>query len=1177
MRSYFQLYNRKQQWLAAYCLKCIVVSLFTVLSLISVNVRGQQYPVKLVPVVIPPYSLRLGDYATSTDNKLQLQVVMTDLLEPQHQTGIKFSLEAGLNAVPIARSNDFVVGLNPFMLYPGNTITLTNVDIRSLFELQNLAGLNAVEYSKPLADGVYQFCFQAYDYYTRNTLSAKTCAPVFLVQYDPPILTLPQNAEKVQALAPYGSGGGMVFQWMPRQMAPNSRYIFTLKELWDPWQSPVSGFLSAPPLWKEETYAPTLYYGIDKTRLIPGKRYAWQVQAKSGNPVLGANATDDNGVYKNNGLSEIFYFDYVENCAVSTLLMAKNIGKGKVEIRWSLAGQPEGLYNVQYRKKGSTTEWATQQSYQPVAILTGLEDKTEYEYRIGNLCGQMATVDNFNSAPNENTAYSYSGIQLFTTDGSASNHNYQCGIMPAVDIANRNPLQTMLSNNEVFTAGDFPVTVLSAEGSNGIYTGIGFIEVPYLADTKLKVSFNNIKLNTDKKLIDGVIETTYDPKEENVVSVNQIFNDLGNLFDGIVKTIDNAISHGGMTKAEWEKLYKDIGTYTKGGGETASGLYGQGLATKEQKEKLDQQKEEIDKLLQNLSCAVKEEKKKGSEDGIEDECLKKQKELKQKIEQYHKALNDLTKNACIWNIEEHENLKGKTFQFQKNVTDKVPHKLKAGDYPLSFNRLGNVYSFYSNGKIFTSCTDGHFYKTKGQDCIESNYQFESPASAIAVSLDENVENKVTIDGREVMAQRDCSTDSPDKGKGLDKGVLFTKNVEGKYKITITENNGELTSKFELTGKGDPKTANQKQNIEQQVETLMDEKLKELGGLNNKTTPSVNTSTEDGGAFYVKQMNGKEWLDTLEDLGVSVWENAAMPEDYWNKDKNYDKSNIHIPPTFAGVGDGVIGEVTDYPQLIKLGYDVSTKQEVREGIWKAVKNINLKSIKNAATGALKNKWDVYANSPGHITYHEMGKDGVTVVSMAMGAGFFKKGTDGLKDGVEDTGERFAKKQGSFLVKDIVNKKVIKTIKKWDPKIGKIIEYPKYNNVALGKDMNGTLEAFGKEVGANVWTDKTDKIFTDMYVLMESRSFERNITDVLNETINKNEGKILFDITGVEVDKAIIGGLVHTPDLVMNKRLVTELELQMLMRNENWFNNTIFHDGGKVLTKEEIIRKGIKIIK
>ncbi|MDO3425487.1 fibronectin type III domain-containing protein [Chryseobacterium sp. APV1] len=485
----------------------------------SISIKSQQYPVKLVPVVIPPYSMKLGDYATSTDNKLQLQVVMTDLMEPQHQTGIKFTLEAGLNAVPFAQSNEFVVGMNPFLLYPGSNVTLTNVDLRALFELQNLGGINAVQYAQPLSDGVYQFCFQAYDYYTKNNLSSKTCATVFLTQYDPPMLNLPQNAEKVQAMSPYAGGSGIVFQWMPRQIAPNTKYIFTLKELWDAGQSPISGFLSSPPLWQEETYAPTLYYGLDKTQLIPGKRYAWQVQAKSGNPVLGANPTEDNGVYKNNGFSEIYYFDYVENCTVPTLLMAKNVGRGRVEISWSLGGQPAGLYNVQYRKKNSNTEWMTQQSYQSPAILTGLEDLTEYEYRVGSVCGQV-------QSSNEN-AYSYSAIQYFTTNANDVDNNYQCGIMPAVDIANKNPLQTMLGVNEVFTAGDFPVTVLSAQGSNGIYTGTGFIQVPYLAQTKVKVSFNNIMLNTDKKLIEGVIETTYDPNE---TAVNYASAGLGETF-----------------------------------------------------------------------------------------------------------------------------------------------------------------------------------------------------------------------------------------------------------------------------------------------------------------------------------------------------------------------------------------------------------------------------------------------------------------------------------------------------------------------------------------------------------------------------------------------------------------------------------------------------------------------
>ncbi|AZA74942.1 fibronectin type III domain-containing protein [Chryseobacterium indoltheticum] len=542
-------------------MKMWALTMLVLLGFQSIAVKSQQYPVKLVPVVLPPYSMRLGDYATSTDNKLQLQVLMTDLMEPQHQTGIKFTLEAGLSAVPFAKSNDFIVGMNTFMLYPGSNVTLTNVDLRALFELQNLGGISAVQYGQPLSDGVYQFCFQAYDFYTKNNLSSKTCATVFLTQYDPPMLNLPQNAEKIQAMSPYAGGSGIVFQWMPRQIAPNTKYIFTLKELWDLGQSPISGFLSSPPLWQEETYAPTLYYSLDKTQLIPGKRYAWQVQAKSGNPVLGANPTEDNGIYKNNGLSEIYYFDYVENCTVPTLLMTKNVGRGRVEISWSLGGKPAGLYNVQYRKKDSNTDWVTQQSYQSPAILNGLEDLTEYEYRVGSLCGNM----NGNTSGN---AYSYSAIQYFTTNANDVDNNYQCGIMPSVDIANKNSLQTMLGVNEVFTAGDFPVTVLSAEGNNGIYTGTGYIIVPYLADTRVKVIFNNIMLNTDKKLIEGVIETTYDPNESAIhyasAGIGETFGDAG------VKDVFITFPIGNITYSATPPPGKITITGSDGGGGTGS-------------------------------------------------------------------------------------------------------------------------------------------------------------------------------------------------------------------------------------------------------------------------------------------------------------------------------------------------------------------------------------------------------------------------------------------------------------------------------------------------------------------------------------------------------------------------------------------------------------------------------
>ena len=194
---------------------------------------------------------------------------------------------------------------------------------------------------------------------------------------------------------------------------------------------------------------------------------------------------------------------------------------------------------------------------------------------------------------------------------------------------------------------------------------------------------------------------------------------------------------------------------------------------------------------------------------------------------------------------------------------------------------------------------------------------------------------------------------------------------------------------------------------------------------------------------------------------------------------------------------------------------------------------------------------------------------------------------LKDADKYVDKNFVKSQADGLsllsgkvvinsIDDVISKKVLKNITKYDKKLGKAVEYPMYNNVALGKDLNGTLETFGKEAGANVWTAKTDNVFTSMYDLMGSRSFERNISDVLNQTI-KNEGKILFDIASVNIQKAIDGGLIHNTKLVFDDRLVTELELQLILRNPSWFENTVFHIKGRLLSNDELINAGIRSIK
>jgi hypothetical protein len=155
------------------------------------------------------------------------------------------------------------------------------------------------------------------------------------------------------------------------------------------------------------------------------------------------------------------------------------------------------------------------------------------------------------------------------------------------------------------------------------------------------------------------------------------------------------------------------------------------------------------------------------------------------------------------------------------------------------------------------------------------------------------------------------------------------------------------------------------------------------------------------------MNMFEWGATIADLGTSIYEEASLPKTYWKQDEaKYEGYPIHAPPTLSGVGDGVVEEITSIPQLVKLGAEVATDKEKAIAIWNSVKSINLTTIRNAAVGTIKGKWDKYAESPGYVAYHELGKDGVSVANMMIGFGGIRKVGD-ITEAVEETGAQIKK--------------------------------------------------------------------------------------------------------------------------------------------------------------------------
>ncbi|RRJ86496.1 hypothetical protein EG240_16060 [Paenimyroides tangerinum] len=242
-------------------------------------------------------------------------------------------------------------------------------------------------------------------------------------------------------------------------------------------------------------------------------------------------------------------------------------------------------YHVQYRKAHvDNAEWFETYTVNTQMFLQDLEPGFTYEFRVGATC----EAEQYGVT----SSYIYSGIQTFSIDASENATVFNCGIVPEIEISNQQPL-TNLIINETFMAGDFSVKVIEISGSNGVYSGKGFIEVPYLFFVKIGVEFTSIRINTDYKLIDGVVETTYDPDWNNVEDVTDLIEDI-KAIGGDIREFYEALVNGDFdnkSDEEKEKIIKDNNDKIDQNIEQLTELVNQGIISQEEANDLKTQLE----------------------------------------------------------------------------------------------------------------------------------------------------------------------------------------------------------------------------------------------------------------------------------------------------------------------------------------------------------------------------------------------------------------------------------------------------------------------------------------------------------------------------------------------------------------------------------------------------------
>ncbi|WP_170863096.1 fibronectin type III domain-containing protein [Pseudozobellia thermophila] len=484
--------------------------LFFLCFLGSLAVNAQSFPVQVIPQVTPPAPIYFSDYADASTlgSPLRVQIILNDFEIANREIRLRTYFEGGGISF---HSNDVVLGAEKLYLEGGVPLVLTNVQLAPYFRFENISGISPNVYGKAIPEGAYSFCFEVYDVLTGNRLSQKSCATSVVFQNEPPFLVAPRNKSNLAETNPQN----IVFQWTPRHInVSNVEYELSIVEIWDTQVDPQQAFLSSPPVFQVTTTATTYVYGPADPLFLSGKNYAWRVQAKA------KQGVEEIGLFKNQGYSEIYSFSYAGTCDLPIGINHEVKGSTNANIFWDDFATDVPEYTVRYRQKNiEGAEWFMNKTTSNQTTLWDLKAGTTYEYQVQKQCSV--------------TGSDWSMAKEFTTfiaDDEAS--VYDCGITPDFDVSNKEPLPS-ISSGEKFMAGDFPINILKVSGKNGRFTGKGYVTIPYLNSIRVGVEFTNVLINTDKKLAEGTVVTTYDPSLKNILDINESVDTVEDAVDAV--------------------------------------------------------------------------------------------------------------------------------------------------------------------------------------------------------------------------------------------------------------------------------------------------------------------------------------------------------------------------------------------------------------------------------------------------------------------------------------------------------------------------------------------------------------------------------------------------------------------------------------------------------------------
>ena len=458
---------------------------------------SQQYPVQVTTTLAPPYSLYLSDYTAIGSNNLQVLVNLLELDRPNLQIKFRITIEGA--GIILRTSPAFMP--RPLNIQGGVPELFTGADLTSYFNPDHLdfTGITraAFKRSGQLPEGFYTFTLEVLEYNRNVRISNQSISYAWIVLNDPPLLNTPFNGDKLIATDPQN----IMFSWTPRHMAsPNAafstEYEFRLVEMYPGQTNPDIAIRSSNSIYTTTTNLTSLNYGIIEPTLIPGKRYAFRVRAYD---------TSGLDLFKNDGYSETFVFQYGDACGTFEGIVAKTLDPQRARISW----EPEQHHTggvINYRKKGKE-EWFTQDVNGSYGIVAQLAGQTTYEYQLTPQCGTILGEK--------------SPVMTFTTP-EVNESGFVCGApIPEFDGSDI-PLMKPLLPLDVIQVGDWTVNLLNVSANgDGTYGGAGYAAVPNFNLANVRVVFDRILVNEDYQVVAGDIKTVYSEDSRFVLDIKK--------------------------------------------------------------------------------------------------------------------------------------------------------------------------------------------------------------------------------------------------------------------------------------------------------------------------------------------------------------------------------------------------------------------------------------------------------------------------------------------------------------------------------------------------------------------------------------------------------------------------------------------------------------------------------